>query len=265
MLAAITADVEAVYVGPLLRLSSAEFQRLITGLIERRLPSSSFFGKSDVELGLLLGVGPALQIDRLARRVALNARRILLGEAAAALPVAFARQEGLVLNMRTARAIGFSPSWQLLTRAELLYDEPEADGPPLSLAGALREAIELNLGVRLAHADVASGKENIREARSRPSCWPHRPRTSSVSPRRSCSAAPDGRLRGRNCSPTPPLAPYSFSPRCAVSPYRRARLTEAGRQRRRTALRSEPHQALDRSRLLGRESQTRFDGSLNPV
>lgn len=165
-LAAIAADVQAVYVGPLLRLSSAEVQRLITGLTERRLPSFAFFGKSDVELGMLLGSGPALQMDRLARRVALNARRILLGEAAADLPVAFARQEGLVLNMRTARAIGFSPSWQLLTRAELLHDEPEAAGPPLTFAGAIREAVELNLSVRIAEANVAAGQENIREARS---------------------------------------------------------------------------------------------------
>ena len=105
-------------------------------------------------------------MDRLARRVALNARRILLGEPAAHLPVAFARQEGLILNMRTARAIGFSPGWQLLTRAELLHDEPEAAGPPLTLAGAVREAVELNLSLRVAQAGVAAGKENIREARS---------------------------------------------------------------------------------------------------
>lgn len=165
-LAAIAADVQTVYVGPLLRLSPAAYQRLITGLIERRLPSFAFFGRSDVELGLLLGSGPALQMDRLARRVALNARRILLGEAASALPVAFARQEGLVLNMRTARAIGFSPSWQLLTRAELLHDEPEAHGPPLTFAGAIRKAVELNLGIRLAESNVAAGQENIREARA---------------------------------------------------------------------------------------------------
>lgn len=165
-LAALPANVEAVYVGPLLHMTSAEYQRLIEGLAARRLPSFAFFGKSDVELGLLLGIGPALQMDRLARRVALNARRILLGEAAAAVPVAFARQEGLVLNMRTARAIGFSPSWQVLTRAELLYDEPEASGPPLTLGDAVREAIDANLNLRVADSNVAAGKESVPEARS---------------------------------------------------------------------------------------------------
>ena len=165
-LAAIAPDAQAVYVGPLMRLSPAEYQGLITGLIQRRLPSFAFFGKSDVEDGLLLGIAPALQMDRLGRRVALNARRILLGEDAATLPVAFARQEGLHLNMRTARAIGFSPSWRLLTRAELLHEEPEVTGPPLTFAGAVREAVEMNLNLRVAEANVAAGKENIREARS---------------------------------------------------------------------------------------------------
>ena len=165
-LAAIPKDTQAVYVGPLLRLSSEEYQRLIAGLIERRLPSFAFSGKSDVELGLLVGIAPALDMERLARRVALNARRILLGEDAATLPVAFARQEGITLNMRTARAIGYSPSWQLLTRAELLYDELEPAGSPLSFAAAVREAVEVNLTIRIAQANVTAGKENIRQARS---------------------------------------------------------------------------------------------------
>jgi len=165
-LAAIPANAQAAYVGPLLRLSPDDYQRLVAGLIERRLPSFAFSGKSDVELGLLLGIAPALPMDRLARRVALNTRRILLGEDAATLPVAFARQEGITLNMRTARAIGFSPSWQLLTRAELLHDEPEPGGTPLTLAAAVREAVALNLGLRIAQANVAAGKENIREARA---------------------------------------------------------------------------------------------------
>lgn len=165
-LVAIPRDTQAVYVGPLPALSADEFQRVVAGLIERRLPSFAFSGKSDVELGLMVGVAPALQMDRLARRVALNVRRILLGEEAATLPVAFAREEGITLNMRTARAIGFSPSWQLLTRAELLHEETETVGPPLSLAAAVREAVELNLSIRVAQANVAAGKEDIRQARS---------------------------------------------------------------------------------------------------
>jgi len=166
VLAAIPKDAQAVYVGPLPGLLSGEYQRLVAGLIERRLPSFAFEGKADVERGLLLGAAPALQMLRVARRVALNARRILLGEDAATLPVAFARSQGLVLNMRTARAIRFSPSWRLLTSAEVLHDEPEPAAPPLSLTGAVREALELNLNLRIAQANVTAGREDISQARS---------------------------------------------------------------------------------------------------
>lgn len=162
----IPGDTEAVYVGPLPALSSREYARLVSGLIARRLPSFAFEGQADVERGLLVGVAAPVEMSRLARRVALNARRILLGEEAASLPVAFARGEGLTLNMNTARAIGFSPSWRLLTSAELLHEDQAPAGPPLSLAEAVREALELNLSLRVAQANVAAGKENIRLARS---------------------------------------------------------------------------------------------------
>jgi len=166
ILASIPQNTQAVYVGPLPGLSADEYQKLVAGLIKRRLPSFAFEGKADVERGLLIGIAPAVQMNRLARRVALNVRRILLGEKAATLPVAFARAEGLTLNLRTARAIGFSPKWQLLTRAELLYEEPERTGPPLTLGAAVHKAIELNLNLRVAHSNVLAGKENIRQARS---------------------------------------------------------------------------------------------------
>ena len=165
-LQAIPNDTQAVYVGPLPRLSSKEYAKLVAGLIKRRLPSFAFFGKSDVERGILLAAAPALEMDRLARRVALNVRRILLGEAPARIPVAFARGEGLTLNMRTARAIGFSPNWRLLTSAELLYEEQKVQGKPLTFSDAVRQAVKLNLSVRIAQANVSAGKENIRRARA---------------------------------------------------------------------------------------------------
>jgi outer membrane protein TolC/ABC-type uncharacterized transport system substrate-binding protein len=165
-LAALPADTQAVYVGLLSRLPSQEFEKLVAGLIERRLPSFAFYGKSDVERGLLLSSAPAVQMERLARRVGLNVRRILLGEAPATIPVAFARQQGVTLNMRTARAIGFSPSWRLLTSAELLYEEQEVQGTPLTFTDAVRKAVDLNLSIRIAQSNVTAGKENIRQARS---------------------------------------------------------------------------------------------------
>ena len=44
-LAALPEDVQAVFVAPLLQLSPGEFDRLVSGLIERKLPSYSMVGK----------------------------------------------------------------------------------------------------------------------------------------------------------------------------------------------------------------------------
>ena len=47
-LAAIPSDTQAVYVTPLLQLPSGDFDRLVETLIQRRLPSFSLWGQSEV-------------------------------------------------------------------------------------------------------------------------------------------------------------------------------------------------------------------------
>ncbi|MDH3672004.1 MAG: TolC family protein [Gammaproteobacteria bacterium] len=164
-LAALPNEADAVYLPPLVRLSSTEFDLLMKGLIKRRLPSFALLGRIDVERGVLAGVAPAVEINRLARRVALNVQRILLGEDAGVLPISLPLRERLVINMATARAIGFSPSFQAMRKAELLFEE-EDGGPQLSLASAVREAVEANLDIRVAEKNVAAGKQDIKAARS---------------------------------------------------------------------------------------------------
>ena len=116
--AAVPADVEAVYLFPLTQLEPGEFDVLVEQLIERRLPSFSFLGVEEVERGILVGLNPETFWVRLARRIALNAQRILLGEDAGTLSVAISYGERLTLNMGTASAIGISPSWQVRTEAK---------------------------------------------------------------------------------------------------------------------------------------------------
>ena len=109
-LAAIPPAVEAVYLFPLTQLDPGQFDVLVEGLIERRLPSFSFLGVEEVERGILVGLNPETFWDRLARRVALNVQRILLDEDAGTLSVAISYGERLTLNMRTAQFSGVFPS-----------------------------------------------------------------------------------------------------------------------------------------------------------
>lgn len=163
-LAALPPETDAVFVAPLVRFTPAEFQKLVTGLINRRLPSFSLWGREEVERGLLSSLAPESDYSRLARRVALNVQRILLGEDAGTFKVAFPAGERLVINMATAREIGVYPPWSVLIEAELLHREEEDIEQLLTLESTIRRAVDVNLDLAVADRDVAAGVQRVREA-----------------------------------------------------------------------------------------------------
>ncbi len=164
-LASIPDDAEAVYMAPLLHLSEADRTRFIDGLKERYLPSFSLFGVAEVSLGVLAGQRDSAFYNRLARRIALNVQRILLGEEPGEIPVAVPDRRRLVINMETARAIGVYPPWHLLTEADLLNEKPESF-PVLTLREAVELAVDANLDLAAQTRDVAAGTQVVRRARS---------------------------------------------------------------------------------------------------
>jgi outer membrane protein len=165
LLAALPADADAVYVTPL-RLSEAQLRQLAQGLIKRRLPSFSVVGRSEVEQGLLLSTGGAERdVERLARRVVLMIQRVAGGEDPAQFEVAFPTEQRLLINMRVARDIGFSPRWQFLADAEQL----EAGGvgvQPLTMLEAMRTALDANPSLAASRARLGSVQDDVRIARS---------------------------------------------------------------------------------------------------
>ena len=165
-LAAIPPDVEAVYVTPLMHLPVGEFDRLVRGLVERRLPALSYLGRRDVDAGLLMSLYRDDDFPRLTRRIAVHVQRLLRGEDAGALPVDFRRDRRLTLNMATARAVGIDPGWRVLTEAELVQDAPPRAARRLSLAAAAREAVSANLDLAAEDQAIAVGREIIRNARA---------------------------------------------------------------------------------------------------
>ncbi len=169
-LAALTADIEAVYVVPLPHIPPEAFQRLIDGLIAKRLPSFSLWGRSEVEQGLLFSLARSTNMLRLARRVALNMQRALFGEDPGTFPVTFSRGERMTLNMATARAIGLTPPWEFLTQMDVLNDEPDDLPRRLSLPMVVEEAARANLDLQAVDRFIAAGREDVREARA--ALWP---------------------------------------------------------------------------------------------
>jgi len=164
-LEALTADVEAVYVTPLLHLQPGEFDRLVDELIKRKIPSFSLLGKVEVERGLMATIRPDI-FPKIARRVALNLQRILLGEEPGTIPTAFAIGERLIINEATRREIGVSLPFVVMTEAELLNEQRKKVERTVNLASVMREAITKNLDLAAEARFVSAGKQNINEARS---------------------------------------------------------------------------------------------------
>jgi outer membrane protein TolC len=157
---------EAVLTTSLMRISPDEFQKLITGLIQRGLPGYSYWGRDDVELGILASTTPRSTLQHLARAVAVNVLDILQGEDAGSLISAFTVGEQLTINMATARAIDVYPSLSILTEADLLNEERKDIQRVLTLEQAVQEAISANLDLSAADRNVAAGEEQVNTARS---------------------------------------------------------------------------------------------------
>jgi outer membrane protein TolC len=166
-LAALPADADAVYVAPLMRLNQSDMEELARRLIERRVPSFSLLGRRELLAGLLLSLsGDREEDQRLARRIALDLQRIVAGEDAANIEVGFPVQQRLAINMRTARAIGFSPRWQDLSDAEQYFAEETGALPRLSMIEAMQAALAANPSLRVSELDAALAGEDVRSSRS---------------------------------------------------------------------------------------------------
>jgi outer membrane protein TolC len=166
-LAALPPDADAVYAAPLLRLTEDDMRELTARLIERKLPSFSMLGGQELLSGFLLSVSGERERDqRLARRILLNLQRLVAGEDAANIEVGFPQQQRLAINMRTARAIGFSPRWQDLSDAEQYFAEETAALPSLSMLAAMQAALEANPTLRASELATQVAAEDVRSSRS---------------------------------------------------------------------------------------------------
>lgn len=160
-------DADAVFVAPLLRTNDNDIRALSAYLIKNKLPSFSFLGQRELDLGLMAAVaGRASDQVIYARRIATNVYRILLGTPAENLNVDFYESDRLSINMKTARAIGVSPRWQELEDAELLYDDITTDARVVSLSEAMARALEANVDLQATTVNNALSNDDIGIARS---------------------------------------------------------------------------------------------------
>ena len=157
---------DAVYFGPMISLPESGIDQLIEAANRKKLPSFSIYGRQFVERGVLAGLAPASNPDRIARRTALNLERYLDGKDLEDIPVGLNYQEELTVNMATARRIGFSPSWDVLREGTLLYEQETQIDRTLSLLTAIEEALATNWTLAIAEKQVEAGAKEVLEFRS---------------------------------------------------------------------------------------------------
>lgn len=166
LVARIPGDTEAVMLAALPRLDTAARTALVQGILERRLPSYSLVGTTPVANGILAATAPDSDWQRLARRNALNIQAVLLGESAGDQRVSFRHKRKLTINMETARSLGISPRFDVLSTATLLNEDSLEGVRNWSLASVALEARAANLDIQAGMAGLAAGAELETQAKS---------------------------------------------------------------------------------------------------
>ena len=131
----------------------------------RKLPSFSWFG-SYVDMGALASIRPDTDYTRIARRLALNFQRIQFGEDPGTFPVSLRLGERLVINMRTGRKIGYLPTWNVLSEADMIHAESDEVGQRWNLETTIKTAIANNPDVATSRASAAAQNQTAKRATS---------------------------------------------------------------------------------------------------
>jgi len=163
---------DAVYVAPLMRLPNEDVRAIAEQLAQRKIPSFSFLGRTEVEQGILMTNSSDVdRTERLARRIVLDIQRIVQGNDAAGMEVGIQGEERLVINMHTAQLIGFSAQWDDLTDAVQLNAATGQEQRPMNLLQALDAALRNNPSLLASQLgqDVAEDQSRIARSQLLPS------------------------------------------------------------------------------------------------
>ncbi|MFO7800760.1 MAG: TolC family protein [Desulfovermiculus sp.] len=162
-----------VYAAPGLDLSLPERKRLFQGLTKKKIPSFSAAGYTDVQAGALAGARPRMRVQ-LARRMALNTRELLSGEAPQDVPQDVDSVDRLCINARTAREMGWDIGLNISLEAEILHPEDAQNTPDqlplLSMQQAMHRAAQTYPDIESMKAEAESARARVGQAAG--GLWP---------------------------------------------------------------------------------------------
>jgi len=161
----ISDSVDFVYVTPLFQQNSEQKIELYQALAAKELPSFASTGQDDVELGALFANSPSTDNNRFIRQIALDVQQIALGASASSQLVDFIPAPALSLNMMTANEIGFTPDWELLSKATIIKSE-QSDSHFFNLEEIMNRAVAHNLQVISSESQIDISQADLERADS---------------------------------------------------------------------------------------------------
>ncbi|MEL7423209.1 MAG: TolC family protein [Bacteroidota bacterium] len=170
VLQALTPETDAGFVFPVLgeeRL--ATLQGVLGGLAQRGIPTFSLLSSPNLEMGAYAAFDTEDNFSRIPRRVAINAMKIIEGQAAESLPVLMENfTENLLINFQTAKITRHYPSWDIMAEAILLNvaESDEDGGRTMTFQSAIAEGLANNLGIKIAEKEVQISQADVSLARS---------------------------------------------------------------------------------------------------
>lgn len=157
---------DAIFLTPLPEMEKSKKIALLQSINRKKIPTFSWIGQRDVELGALACSSNDVNLSRVSRRLALNIQRTLHGEMPQSLPVALNAHSGLTINMKTASKIDVFPPWELLLESKQIHQDQVDQGSYLSFLNAINEGLCANRSLAVQRYQVASGQERVAQARS---------------------------------------------------------------------------------------------------
>ncbi len=169
-LAQIPPETQAVYIPLLPSATLKEREELYSELTKKGLLTLSIHGLPDVERGVFAGLSGDVR-PALYRRIAVNLHQILQGVSTDTLPVTLIANDRLVINLKTARALGWSPDYDTSLSARFLHEEElQGDAPELSLEMAMSISRHLNRNLKATEAETRIQEAQLNRLKGR--YWP---------------------------------------------------------------------------------------------
>ena len=160
-------NLDAIYLASHSSISNETLDQLIDKINQNNIPSLSSYGVRDVKKGILATNQPAINVEQIIRRVALNIEAINDGQNAAELPLHINYDKQLTINMTTASKIGYPIRNSMLAKVNLIEgDKSQLPDEGYTIVELMQEVLKENLSLENERRNIDLGKQDIKGARS---------------------------------------------------------------------------------------------------